>query len=227
MRIVLSALFTLTIAAGHALAAEPLTEPVVLLTGFEPFGGASVNASWEAVRGLQGQTIAGHRVETLQLPVVYDAVRAPLRAAIAKWKPAAVLCFGEGTPVVQVETVARNGYHPQRPLDNNKQPPPREKIAPGGLPLFGTRLPADALLAALQEMKVAARKSTDAGGYLCNECFYEVMASPASPALRGFVHLPVLGTKDPQSGAEATAESLRAVVKRLAEVTLTARAAGN
>ena len=38
------------------------TEPTILLTGFEPFGGEVINPSWEVARGLDGERIAGARV---------------------------------------------------------------------------------------------------------------------------------------------------------------------
>ena len=43
----------------------------ILLTGFEPFDGASVNPSWEAVLRVPA-TVAGHAVHRLRLPVVYQ-----------------------------------------------------------------------------------------------------------------------------------------------------------
>ena len=36
--------------------------PRVLVTGFEPFGGESVNPSWEVARALHGAQIAGAQV---------------------------------------------------------------------------------------------------------------------------------------------------------------------
>jgi pyroglutamyl-peptidase len=58
--------------------------PSVLLTGFEPFGGEAINPSWEAVRALHGEVIAGHRIESLCLPVVFGAALDPLRAALRR-----------------------------------------------------------------------------------------------------------------------------------------------
>ena len=42
--------------------------PRVLVTGFEPFGGESVNPSWEVARALHGAQIAGAQVSALHLP---------------------------------------------------------------------------------------------------------------------------------------------------------------
>jgi pyrrolidone-carboxylate peptidase/lysophospholipase L1-like esterase len=190
-------------------------EPVVLLTGFEPFGGSKTNMSWESVKFYQGKTIAGHRVETLQLPVVYDAVEAPLKEALAKFKPAAILSFGEGSRVVQIETSALNGYHSAKPRDNKNQPPPREKIAPEGTWRYDTGLPAETILKALTAAKIDAALSRDAGGYLCNECFYRMMSLKDAPVRRGFIHLPVLSEK-------FTAELGQRAVKIAVETTLAA-----
>lgn len=194
-------------------------EPVILLTGFEPFGGARVNASWEAVKGFQGETIAGHRVETLELPVIYDAIDAPLKAAIEKFKPAVVICFGEGTATIQIETVARNGYHPAKPKDNKGQRPPREKVVTNGKDVLKTGLPALEIANALNGSDIPARLSQEAGGYLCNECFYRLMAIETGPAVRGFIHVPVLGTKD-EKGVPFNVERIKNAVKIAVEVSL-------
>ena len=42
--------------------APPRDDKVILLTGFEPFGGDDVNASWEAVKSFDGQVIDGWRI---------------------------------------------------------------------------------------------------------------------------------------------------------------------
>jgi pyroglutamyl-peptidase len=43
----------------------------VLITGFDPFGGESLNPSWLAVQALHGRQIAGHQVVAAQLPTVF------------------------------------------------------------------------------------------------------------------------------------------------------------
>ena len=43
----------------------------VLLTGFDPFGGETLNPSWEAVAALNDTAIAGRRIIAVQLPTSF------------------------------------------------------------------------------------------------------------------------------------------------------------
>ncbi len=54
----------------------------VLLTGFEPFDGETVNPSWEVVKQLDGTMIAGQPVIARQLPCVFGEALSVLYAAI-------------------------------------------------------------------------------------------------------------------------------------------------
>jgi pyroglutamyl-peptidase len=195
---IVAAMVSMTVMSADVPAKN--TKPILLLTGFEPFGGAKINESWETVKTFQGQEINGYKIETALLPVVYDEMDAPLKAAIAKHKPAIVISFGVGTRVVQVETIARNGYHPQKPEDNKGKAPPREKILPDGSDTIPTNLPTEKIVAALKAASIGAGDSKDAGGYLCNECFYRLMALKDSAPVRGFIHVPPYGLKDPAGG---------------------------
>ena len=67
----------------------------VLITGFEPFGGESVNPSWEVVSGLDNAIIAGCRVVARQLPCVFGESLAVLNAAIDALSPSLVLAVGQ------------------------------------------------------------------------------------------------------------------------------------
>lgn len=189
---------------AHAPERGGATARTVLLTGFEPFGARTVNDSWEAVRVLDGATVRGRRVVVARLPVVYDAVEGPLRAAIERERPEVVLSFGEGTEVVRVETVGRNAYNAKRPADNAGRPPPRDAIEPAGPAAVDGALPASRIVAAWGRAGIPSRASDDAGGYLCNECLYRLMryAGPVATGVRrrGFVHLPVAGTARPDGG---------------------------
>jgi len=198
---------------------------VCLLTGFEPFGENESNASWEILKPLSGQTIAGYRIVTAQLPVVYNELARPLLEAIERNKPELVICFGLGGPLVDVELLAHNSYDRKLPLDNKMRPPPRAEILTGGQAEIPTQLPVTEILRALKAARIGARESRDSGGYLCNECFYRLMALPAAPFIRkrGFVHVPAVGEANPEGGT-FTLEKLKEAVRIIVEQT--ARADG-
>ncbi len=84
--------------------------PTVLLTGFDPFGGATRNPSSEAVQALHGTTLAGHRVQALELPTVFGGAWQVLHAALRQHRPALVVCVGQagGRQGLHIERVAIN-----------------------------------------------------------------------------------------------------------------------
>ncbi|WP_443111236.1 pyroglutamyl-peptidase I family protein, partial [Atopobium minutum] len=63
----------------------------ILVTGFQPFGGESMNPAWEAVRALP-DTIAGAEVVKIEIPVVFGEGAAKVAAAIEAEQPTHVLC---------------------------------------------------------------------------------------------------------------------------------------
>ena len=65
----------------------------ILVTGFEPFGGSSRNASWEAV-SLLPETIARHAVYRMRLPVCYGQAGDLLVEMMRRIRPAVTLCCG-------------------------------------------------------------------------------------------------------------------------------------
>ncbi|HTR14044.1 MAG TPA: hypothetical protein VMI72_12530, partial [Roseiarcus sp.] len=67
----------------------------ILVTGFEPFGGETVNASWEAARALDGWRSGDLVANARMLPCVYDACVAEFAEAFARLKPHAVLLTGQ------------------------------------------------------------------------------------------------------------------------------------
>ncbi len=202
--------------AAISRAEEPTGKPVILLTGFEPFGGSAYNTSWDVVSKFDGQEIAGHAIKTVRLKVVYDKIGGPLAEAIEKLKPVAVISFGEGTPEIHVEKIARNGYHPAKPPDNDGKAPPRDAIVPGGAQTIRSGLPVDAIIKKLNDAGIKAATSEDAGGYLCNECFYRLMTDKNAPAIRGFVHVPVVPPAD-EAGRKQLDDAVRIILKSVIE----------
>ena len=60
---------------------------VILLTGFEPFGGERTNPSWEVASWLDGKEIGGATIHTLELPVSCRRASKIVASAIASIHP--------------------------------------------------------------------------------------------------------------------------------------------
>ena len=170
-----------------------MSEPTVLLTAFEPFGGDRQNASELAVRPLEGRRIEGHRVVTLVLPCRFGAAIDTLRAAIERTAPALVLATGEaaGRIALGVERVAINVDDARIP-DNAGAQPIDAPVVPGGPAAYWSTLPVKAIVRALTEQGIPAEVSQTAGTFVCNHLFYGLMHALAGQGgvRGGFVHVP-------------------------------------
>ena len=66
----------------------------ILVTGFDPFDGETVNPSYEAVK-LLPDTIAGAQIIKLQVPTRFALSGTVLEAAVNEHRPDAVICVGQ------------------------------------------------------------------------------------------------------------------------------------
>lgn len=188
----------------------------VLLTGFEPFDGASVNPSWEAV-SLVPEEIAGRRVHRLQLPTVFGRAAELLRQEIARLRPELVICCGvaNGRTAVTPELVAVN-YRFARIPDNAGQSFSGVPIAPEGPAAYMTRLPVHEMVAAIQAEGIPAHLSLSAGAYVCNDVYYALLGCEEEYGHRGlFVHVPGTEAVDAARAARAIAACIACSVKNL------------
>lgn len=168
-------------------------EPVVLVTGFEPFAGAPVNPSGELVRRL---TELGHpdcRIVGEVLPVSFDRASGLLAAAIDVHDPDIVIALGlaESRHAITPERVAIN-LADARIADNDGTQPRDAEIEHGGPAARFTGLPVKAIAHALDAAGIPSDVSLTAGSYVCNHVFYQLMGLAATrPGLRaGFIHVP-------------------------------------
>ena len=79
----------------------------VLLTGFDPFGGESVNPAFEAIK-LLPDTIAGAEIVKVEIPTEFTRSISCVEAAIKEHNPDVVIDVGQagGRACVTVEKVA-------------------------------------------------------------------------------------------------------------------------
>ena len=174
-----------------------------LVTGFEPFGGESVNASLEVVRRLPAR-IGALDIVTVQLPTSYARALPVLEAAIAREQPGLVLSLGQanGRAALCVERVAVN-IQDAEIADNDGARPVEAPVVAGGPAAYLATLPVRAAVASLRAAELPAQLSMSAGTFVCNHVFYGLMhlAAARAHAWRGgFLHVPCL----PQQAAPGT-----------------------
>ncbi|MET7837835.1 pyroglutamyl-peptidase I [Streptomyces sp. NPDC005356] len=193
----------------------------VLITGFEPFGGESVNPSWQAASMVAAEPPAGLTVTAVQLPCVFGESVVALRRAVRESGPDLVVCVGQagGRPGVTVERIAVN-VDDARITDNAGAAPVDEPVVPGGPAAYFSTLPIKACVAAIREAGVPAAVSNTAGTFVCNHVAYGLahLIATELPGVRGgFVHVPWAPEQVPDGTAAAlpaatVAQGLRALL---------------
>ncbi|MGH7893899.1 MAG: pyroglutamyl-peptidase I, partial [Candidatus Binatia bacterium] len=148
----------------------------VLVTGFEPFGGDTVNPSQELAKALDGRTVGDCTVRSLVLPVQHEAARAIVAPPLADPDLAAVVHLGlaAGRARISLERVAVNVMDYQMP-DAWGEVRTDEPCVPGGPPGYFSRLPLRAVLSELIAHGIPAHLSYTAGAYLCNYTLYTTL----------------------------------------------------
>lgn len=169
--------------------------PRILLTGFDPFGGETINPSWEAVRALDGRRLGGHRIVARQLPTEFAGSLRVLKAAVREVAPTILLGVGQagGRQQLSLERVAINVQDARIPDNAGAQPVDEPVIADGPAAYFST-LPIKAMLAALHAHGLPADISQSAGTYVCNHVAYAMLhlAAKRRGMRAGFIHIPYL-----------------------------------
>lgn len=166
----------------------------VLLTGFEPFGKATLNPSGEIVKQISGDNIV-----TAILPVAYAQSAEALLALVEQHKPDVVISLGqaEGRTQITPERIAIN-LDDARLADNEGVHRNDVKILEDGPDAYFSTLPVKEIVEAIKSVGVPAAVSLSAGAFLCNHVFYVIQNKFASTPVRsGFVHIPLM---DEQAG---------------------------
>ncbi|APU20064.1 pyroglutamyl-peptidase I [Actinoalloteichus sp. GBA129-24] len=172
----------------------------VLLTGFEPFDGASVNPSWQAVSQARRDWDGTAELHVAELPVEFARCGPALAAALERSRPDLVVAVGQagGRPAIALERIAINIDDARIPDNAGDQPVDVPVVADGPAAYFST-LPVKSCVAELRRTGVPASVSQTAGTFTCNHVFYRLMHELAGargvgddgPGARGgFVHVP-------------------------------------
>lgn len=179
--------------AGEDAAELEITVPdVLLMSGFEPFGGNPTNPSWESLTELHEQFESGFDVRVVELPVVWGVAWEVLFEEIELLSPLVVISSGQaGSDAMRFELVGRNAMWG---TDEDGQDQNGAAIVADGPYTVSSTIPADEMRAAMEDGGYATMVSNDAGFYLCNyiayQLFYYRDTAEDGPVAAGFIHVP-------------------------------------
>ena len=198
----------------------------VLVTGFDPFGGESINPAWEAVKVIKDE-IAGAEVVKMQIPTVVGKSIAKIYDKMKEINPDIVIAVGQagGRFGVTPERVAINVTDARIP-DNEGNQPIDEPIFADGDAAYFSNLPVKAMVQAIKDAGYPSVLSNTAGTYICNHVMYGILyyIQKEFPNARGgFIHVPYAASQvinKPNTASRAIADitaSLEAAIQAAVE----------
>lgn len=191
----------------------------LLITGFDPFGGESINPAWEAVR-LLPDVIRDFELVKLEIPTIFGAAAQVVIDKAEEIHPDAIISVGQagGRAAVTPEMVGINLRYASIP-DNMGALPCDIPIAEGGPAAYFSTLPVRAMAKAICDAGLPGAVSYSAGSFVCNDVLYSLLHRFDGTAVRaGFIHVPFLPeqTADkPSLPLEQTAAALRAAIEAI------------
>jgi pyroglutamyl-peptidase len=207
-----------------------VSAPIILVTGFEPFGEHRVNPSEELAKAVDGRRFGDATVRSAILPVHHADARVALARVLDEIDPHAVLHLGLAgrRSRIALERVAVNVM--DYPLADNAGYQARdEACVTGGPPAYFTTLPIGSILAALTVTGIPAYVSYTAGTYLCNQTLYaslHTIAESRRSTRVGFMHFPLLPSMVAESGLDEPSMDF-ALMRRAVETALAVVADGH
>ena len=167
----------------------------VLITGFDPFGGESINPALEAVKKLP-DTICGAEIIKLEIPTVFRKSLEKIEENIIKHNPDIVISVGQagGRFGITPERVAINVDDARIP-DNESKQPIDVPVFEGGENAYFTTLPIKAMVEEMKKGNIPGSVSNTAGTFVCNHVMYGILymaAKKYSNIKGGFIHVPYI-----------------------------------
>ena len=159
----------------------------LLLTAFEPFGGAETNIT-QSILSLLPDSLAYWAIEKVCLPVSFKRAPIVLREAIATYSPDLVIMLGQcpAGENIRLERFAINMMDSTKG-DNDGYIPNEETICPHQPLALQTPLPIKELERFCTDHVQPVQVSNSAGLYVCNRVYYEALHMQQNAL---FVHIP-------------------------------------
>lgn len=171
----------------------------LLLSGFEPFGGHTINPTQSLLQAMEDYSFTDISLElhTILLPVHYDECVELLLAEVEKFQPDIIIACGlaAGRTAVNLERIAVNikDIEASSYADNRNERPQDIPIRANGPDGLFSTLPIRVITDRLIENGIPAVISNTAGTFICNNVMYGMLdyIKQSSPGvLAGFVHFP-------------------------------------
>lgn len=170
--------------------------PTILLTGFGPYPGVSVNPTAEFVPRLAKAArslIFDHDVVAEVLATEWETAPARLAQLLDQHNVVLALHFGAAREAegFQLELVCRN--QTLALTDAVGRLPKGDRISATGPDLLVSNLPAERIVARLLGLGFPCRTSSNAGTYLCNAILYHSLSAARvrkEGFVSGFIHVP-------------------------------------
>lgn len=197
----------------------------IIVTGFDPFGGETVNPAYEAVKLLPDR-IGDKELIKIEIPTAYQGGVKALEEAIERYQPDAVLSIGQagGAACIRVERVAVNLAEARIP-DNEGYQPVDKSLREDGENAYFSTLPVKKMQQAIVQAGYPSVLSYSAGTYVCNAVMYNALylAQKRYPSMKaGFIHVPYApqqaigkSTDTPSMPVTAIAECLQAAIEAI------------
>ena len=189
----------------------------LLITGFDPFGGATVNPAWEAVKQLP-DTVGEYMLCKLEIPTVFGLAAERVLQQAQSFRPDVILCIGQagGRAAVTPERIAVN-IRDAKITDNAGNRPVGERVAEDGPAAYFATVPVTEMAAAMEKAGIPAMVSNSAGAFVCNDTLYCLLHHYADTDVRvGFIHVPWLPEQStPSLPLVKTIQALEAAITAL------------
>lgn len=186
----------------------------LLVTGFDPFGGAAINPAWEAVK-LLPDTVGDFELCKLEIPTIFGLAPETVVKKAEEFRPHVILCVGQagGRSAVTPERIGVNIRDARIP-DNAGNRPSGEMIVQDGPAAYFATVPVKEMAQAICDAKLPGTVSNSAGAFVCNDTLYSLLHYFAGTDVKvGFIHVPYLPEQgSPSLELEKTVEALKAAI---------------
>ncbi|BCR35856.1 pyroglutamyl-peptidase I [Mariniplasma anaerobium] len=165
----------------------------ILLTGFTPFGGESMNPSYECLKNIE-DNILGYRIIKKEIETSFLNSHQQLLSYLDQYKPDAVILVGQagGAKAIRIERIAIN-IQDASIEDNLGNMPIDHPIIESAPTAYFSSLPIRKIVDNLMDAGIPTVLSYCAGTFVCNHLLFNLLHYISQKEIHipvGFIHVP-------------------------------------